>query len=210
MTMTRDRTFEDELEIRALVENWAIWRDTGGFDAFLDLWHPDGWMMATWFQASAADFTARARAAFEQGARSMHILGGTGVEIQGDHAVAQTRMQILQRAVVHGEEVDVTCYGRFHDFLQRHEGRWKLVLRQPVYEFDTMAPVSPGARLTLEKDLLARFPEGYRHLAYLQTKAGFDVKRDMPGARGPEIEALVERGRRWLADEPVDLRAPLT
>jgi hypothetical protein len=207
---TRDWALEAELEIRCLVENWALWRDTGRFDAFLELWHPDGWMMATWFQASAMEFTARARAAFEQGSRSIHILGGTGVEIHGDHAVAQTRMQILQRSVVHEVEVDVACYGRFYDFLQKYEGRWKLVLRQPVYEFDTMAPVSPGAHLTLEKELLSQFPEGYRHLAYLQTKAGFTVKRDMPGARGPQIEALLKRGKQWLANEAVDLRAPLT
>lgn len=207
---TPDRAFEDELEIRSLIENWAVWRDTGRFDAFLELWHPDGWMMATWFQASAADFTARARAAFEQGARSTHILGGTGVEINGDHAIAQTRMQILQRAVVHDLEVDVICYGRFYDFLQQHEGRWKLVLRQPVYEFDTMTPASPGAQPTLDKELLSQFPEGYRHLAYLQTKGGFNVKRDMPGSRGPEMEALLKRGRQWLAHEAIDLRAPLT
>jgi hypothetical protein len=73
-----------------------------------------------------------------------------------------------------------------------------------------MVPASPGAHLTLDPELLSRFPEGYRHLAYLQTKAGFEVKRDMPGARGPEMEALIERGRRWLAGEAVDLRAPLT
>jgi hypothetical protein len=90
---TREPALEDELEIRRLVENWAVWRDTGRFDAFLDLWSPDGWMMATWFQASAADFTARARAAFDQGSRSMHVLGGTGVELGADRAVAQTRMR---------------------------------------------------------------------------------------------------------------------
>lgn len=205
-----DRELMDEMKVRSAIESWAVWRDAGQFDSFLRLWHPDGWMMATWFQASALEFTERARAAFERGARSMHILGGTGVEINGDHAIAQTRMQILQRAIVHEVEVDVVCYGRFYDFFQHHEGDWKLVLRQPIYEFDTMTPTSPGAQLTLEKDLLAQFPEGYRNLAYLQTKAGFNVKRDMPGSRGPELEALLRRGRQWLAHEPIDLRAPLT
>jgi len=27
------------------------------------------------------------------------------------------------------------------------------------------------------------------------------VKRDMPGLRGAEVEALYERGRRWLSGE---------
>jgi hypothetical protein len=48
---------------------------------------------------------------------------------------------------------------------------------------------------------LRRFPEGYRHLAYLQTQIGYAVKRDMPGLRGPEVEALYRRGRAWLRGE---------
>ena len=49
------------------------------------------------------------------------------------------------------------------------------------------------------RDLLERFPEGYRHLAYLQTRIGYDVKPDMPGITGPELDALYRRGARWLA-----------
>ena len=45
----------------------------------------------------------------------------------------------------------------------------------------------------------ARFPEGYRHLAYLQTQIGYPVKDDMPGLTGPEVEALYARGAGWLA-----------
>jgi hypothetical protein len=51
----------------------------------------------------------------------------------------------------------------------------------------------------LDAELLARFPEGYRHLAYLQTRIGYEVKRDMPGLKGPEVEALYARGKAWLA-----------
>ena len=47
--------------------------------------------------------------------------------------------------------------------------------------------------------LLAQFPEGYRHLAYLQTRIGYDVKKDMPGLKGAEVEALYRRGKAWLS-----------
>ena len=47
--------------------------------------------------------------------------------------------------------------------------------------------------------MLERFPVGYRHLAYVQTEIGFDVKRDMPGLTGPEVEELYSRGADWLA-----------
>jgi hypothetical protein len=95
------------------------------------------------------------------------------------------------------------CTGRFYDFVQRHEGRWKLLLRQPIYEKDRMDPVAPDAKLSLDAGLLARFPEGYRHLAYLQTRIGYAVKPDMPGLKGPEVERLYADGRAWLSGAPL-------
>jgi len=35
----------------------------------------------------------------------------------------------------------------------------------------------------------------------LQTRIGYNVKKDMPGLKGPEVEALYARGRKWLAGE---------
>jgi SnoaL-like domain len=86
---------------------------------------------------------------------------------------------------------------------EQRDGHWAIVLRQPIYEKDRLDPVDPGATLTLDPDVLARFPEGYRYLAYLQSQAGYPVKPDMPGLTGPEVERLYERGAAWLAGQPV-------
>ena len=72
------------------------------------------------------------------------------------------------------------------------------MLRQPIYEKDRLDPVDPAAKLTLDPKLLKQFPEGYRHLAYLQARIGYKVKTDMPGLDGPEVEALYARGAAWL------------
>jgi hypothetical protein len=56
--------------------------------------------------------------------------------------------------------------------------------------------------LALDQELLARFPEGYRHLAYLQTKLGFTIKLDLPQLKGPVVEALYAHGRAWLDGAP--------
>ena len=188
----------DRLLIRELVENWALWRDAGDWERFRSCWHDDGRMMATWFQGPAEDFIKVSREGFERGVSILHFLGGCTIELEGDRAVAQTKMTISQRAKVHEVLVDVVCTGRFYDFVEKRDGRWGVVLRQPIYEKDRMDPVDPAASLALDPDLLGSFPEGYRHLAYLQTGIGFLVKPDMPGLKGPEVEALYARGRGWL------------
>lgn len=55
-----------------------------------------------------------------------------------------------------------------------------------------------AARIVPPPDLLAAFPEGYQHLGYLQTRIGYDVKRDMPGLTGPQVADLYQRGADWL------------
>ena len=49
--------------------------------------------------------------------------------------------------IVDGAEVDVTCAGRFYDFLEWRDGRWGVVRRQPAYEKDRLDPVDPAAGL---------------------------------------------------------------
>jgi hypothetical protein len=194
---------DDRRVIRDLIENWAIWRDALMWDRFRTVWHDDGRMMATWFQGTAEEFIKVSEEGYARGVRILHFLGGSSVDVAGSRAIAQTKMTISQRAVVEGVVCDVVCTGRFYDFLEKRQDdrgndRWGLVLRQPIYEKDRLDPVDPAARLELDKDLLARFPEGYRHLAYLQTRIGYKVKPDMPGLDGPEVAALYRRGEDWL------------
>jgi len=198
-----DRTLTDRLAIRDVVETWAIARDSGDWDTFRGTWHDDGYMMATWFQGPAGEFIKVSRDGWERGVNILHFLGGGAVTVAGTRAVAQTKMTIMQRGLSHGVLCDVACTGRFYDFFDQRDGRWAIVVRQPIYEKDRIDPVDPTATLALDQSLLAAFPAGYQHLAYLQTQLGFTVKRDMPGLRGPEVERLYARGAAWLAGEPV-------
>jgi hypothetical protein len=131
---------DDDRLIRALVQNWALWRDAGDWERFGTVWHKDVVMMATWFQGSANEFIRVSREGFERGVSILHFLGGTSTE-------------------------------------------------------------------SLDAERLARFPPGYRHLGYVQSAIGFEVKRDMPGLTGPAVEDLYRRGARWLAGG--DLENPL-
>ena len=193
----------ERLTIREMVENWVVWRDANQWDKFRSLWHDDGRMMATWTQGTADEFIEMSKAGFTKGVRILHFLGGSNIEVRGNRAMAITKMKIEQRAKVHDVLCDVVCTGRFCDFMEKRAGRWGLVLRQPIYEKDRMDPVDPAAKLTLDHNLLAKPPEGYRHLAYLQTQIGYKIKMDMPQLTGPEIEALYRRMDDWLAGKPL-------
>jgi hypothetical protein len=184
--------------IRTCVENWVVWRDAGDWDRFATVWHDDGWMTATWFQGPASRFIEVSREGFERGVNILHALNGWSCDVAGTRAISQAKMNIFQRATLDGVAVDVICWGRFYDFFEKRDGRWAIVRRQPIYEKDRLDPVEPGAKLALDRELLAKFPEGYRHLGYLQTKAGFNVKLGLPGVRGPEVAKLYAEGAAWL------------
>lgn len=196
--MSKAESLADRQEIRELIENWALWRDAGNWDGLMSLWHPRGQMVATWSEAAAQDFVARSRAAWDGGMQVVHSLGGACIDVRGPRAIAETRMEITQRAIVHDIQVDVQCKGLFWDALIKEEGGWLLVLRRPIYEMDRLTPVDPAQVIALDPDLLSKFPDGYRHLAYLQTLTGLNVNPHLPEGRGPEVAALRERGRQWL------------
>ncbi|WP_035971377.1 nuclear transport factor 2 family protein [Bradyrhizobium sp. WSM3983] len=193
-----DEQLADRRQIRDLLENWVVWRDAGDWERFRQVWHPDGRMMATWFQGSGDEFIRVSQEGWARGVSILHFLGGISIEVIGSRAISQSKMTISQRGDVEGITCDVVCTGRFYDFLERRNDRWGIVLRQPIYEKDRIDPVSPAAKLELDAALLARYPEGYRHLAYMQTRIGYVVKPDMPGLKGEEVEQLYGRGAAWL------------
>jgi hypothetical protein len=200
---------ENKRLIRELLENWVVWRDAGHWERFRTVWHDDAVMMATWFQGPAAEFIKVSQEGWKKGVSILHFLGGISIDLAGSRAISQTKMTISQRGLVEGQMADIVCTGRFYDFLEKRQTsaglRWGIVLRQPIYEKDTVVPVDPSARIVLDKALLERFPVGYRHLAYVQTQIGYTVKPDMPGLKGPEVEALYAKGVAWLRGEALTL-----
>jgi hypothetical protein len=195
------------LRIRSLIENWVIWRDKGAWDKMRTCWHSDGRMMATWFTGTAEQFIEVSRQAFDRGIIILHILGGSSIEVTQSRAVAETKVSISQRAPVDGVLCDVTCNARFYDFLEQRQGRWGIVLRRLFYDKDRIDPLEAGKTVPLDQKLLASFPEGYRHLAYIQTRVGLTVRTDLPSVRGPAVDRVYALGEEWLAGRSPDLAA---
>jgi hypothetical protein len=199
-----NQKLEQQLIIRQLIENWAVWRDAGLWDRFRTVWHQDGVMMATWFQGPYEEFIRVTIEGWNKGVSILHFLGGSAIEINNHRAIAQTKMTISQRGLVDNILCDVVCTGRFYDFFEQREGQWGLVHRQPIYEKDRIDPLDPVARLELDQVALAQFPEGYRHLAYIQTRIGYKVKMDMPQLKGEQVQNLYRRGENWLAGQSME------
>ena len=68
---------QDQLAISALVQNWALARDTGDWGKLRATAHPGAAMTTTWFDGRFEDFVESCEASWRKGSRSQHFLGGT-------------------------------------------------------------------------------------------------------------------------------------
>ena len=191
--------FLERQMINEIINNWAIWRDTGNWKKFRSLWHDDGYMSATMFQGPIDEFIDQAKKSHKNGLAVQHIMVGSAIDINGNRAAAQTRATIGQRAIIHDVLCDVTCTIRFCDLFEKRNNIWGLVWRKGIYEKDRLDPVDTTKSITLDSNLLDMFPEGYCHLAYLQSLNGLTVKKDMPGLNGPEAESVYAKIESWIS-----------
>ena len=199
-----ENNFNDVLQIKDLIERWAVYRDALLWDKFRTVWHEDGIMTATWTEGPYEDFIKMNSEGVKHGLNILHILGGTAVEVEGDRATSMTKFMILQRAAVEGVLCDVTCYARHYDLWEKRQGKWGLVYRCTIADKDRIDPVDNSETLILDKSLLEQFPAEYQHLAYLQTKVGYNVDKDCPRMSGGKaLEALYKRGADWLSGRTV-------
>ena len=188
----------ERLEIAELVQSWALYRDAGDWDKLKETVHADGIMTATWFQGSFEAFISAMQDAWRKGSSSQHFQGGTVVEVLGTKAIAQTRMAILVRGKLEAVSVDVNCLGIFYDRVEKRDGQWRIAKRNVIYDKDTLTPVHAGDVIQLSSERLMRFPEGYRHLAYLQSFNGGNVNPELPTARSEASVKLKLETQQWL------------
>ena len=191
----------DQFQIAQLAQNWGNWRDTGVWDKLRDCYAPDATMVTTWYKGSASGFVdasqqGRVRQPKDRGA--LHVIGGTTSEVSGQRAIAETRITLLLRTVVHDILVDVTVYGRFLDCLLQSNGQWRIQAREPVYDKDSLRAVDPAQSLVLDAKELAKYPAGFRHLAYVQASEGLSITLSIPDPYSPEEQAVYAKGHAWL------------
>lgn len=188
----------DRPEIVDAVANWALWRDTGRWDKLATLYTPDAIQHTTWFVGPASEFIRLARSRPPGGSLSQHFVGACAVELNGDRAIAETRLVLLVRGRLAAVEVDITCYCRSYDRFMREAGTWRIARREMIYEKDRMDPVTPGHRVELDEHEFAHYPVGYRHLAYFQASGGARITLGLPTPGSEALARLYTEGERWL------------
>lgn len=189
----------DRAAITQVAQEWGLARDAGRWDRLRACYASDAVMHTTWFVGPAAEFVERSMAAARAGARVQHFIGATTMDLLGDKAVAETRMVLMVRGRLDGVEVDVTCWGRFHDRFVKREGQWRILKRVPVYEKDRLDVVDPAASLTLDRDVLARQTDGCRHLTYMQSRSGATIAPDLAVPGSQALTDLEAESAAWLA-----------
>ena len=196
----------DRAAITQVVQDWGISRDAGRWDKLRSFYTCDAIMYTTWFVGPAAEFVERSMEAAKKGARGQHFIGAASIDIKGNKAIAETRMILLVRGMLEGIEVDVTCYGRFYDRFVKPDGQWLIQKRMVVYEKDRMDVLDPALSLQLDHEELLKRPEGYRHLAYLQSRAGASITPDLPTPNSPQLARLYVEGQAWLGADCADMQ----
>lgn len=198
-------TLLDRAAITQVVQDWGLARDTGRWEQLRSFHTPDGQVQTTWFVGSASEFVERSRQAAAAGAKVQHFIGAATIELIGERAVAETRMMLQVRAAVHGVQVDVTCFGLFHDLFLREAGGWRIHQRVPVYEKDRIDTLVPGEVLQLDAERLEALPEGCRHLTYVQSQGGAQITPDLPVPGSAALVRLYAQGLIWLSGSASNL-----
>lgn len=184
----------DRVAIGELMTGW-MYRDLGQWDKLRDLFHPDGEIEVTWFEGPAAEFVAGSMRMGASALKTKHLIAAPLIAGNGDKAIVETNAVII----ADNSELQLGCavHNRFFDKIERRDGVWKLRKRQSVYDMGSFT--FPSGLITIDRNVLAKYPREYAALAYLLEMSGFPVKRVF-ATRGSDLEAkMKEEAYAWLA-----------
>ncbi|MFH8387109.1 nuclear transport factor 2 family protein [Kitasatospora sp. NPDC018058] len=174
-------------------------RDRGWWDLMRECLAPDAAIRLSWFRGRGAAFIAASQEMAARGDAATHILSPATVDVVGDRAVVEIGAAIHLRGDLHGVEVDLTSHARLLYRAERRGGRWLITSLDPVYEYDSLAPSTPGTAVRLKVDVLARARPSYRMLTCLLSAKDYTIADDLYGDDRPEpVRQLYRTLFDWL------------
>ncbi len=199
-----DENTNDRLAINTVINAWGNFRDRGKWQDLKNTFWPDGTISLSWFDGPFGAFAGASEKIAQGGNAMTHLLQTPYVVVNGDRATAETNASLKVRAPLRFYEVDITSQIRFFDFLEKRDGEWRIVKRVGIYEKDRMDPVSPSLFFYLNsfwidaRSKLNKTPPSSKYLAYLLSKKGLKLKKNIVEDKTAEMEALYQEGRAWI------------
>lgn len=193
-------TMQDKFEISELINNWALYRDQGDWDALAAVFHGDGAISLSWFDGPHRQFVAASKQlSARPGAIVKHHLGVPSIRVKGIKAVSEVNVTIRVRSRTDVGEVDTTSYARFYDRIEKRAGTWKLLKRVAIYEFDRADPADGHALPEATFKELERYPAELKFLASSLDKQGIELSKSVVRDKSPALAELYKSGDAWLA-----------
>ncbi|KAI2470464.1 hypothetical protein F4781DRAFT_173724 [Annulohypoxylon bovei var. microspora] len=214
------------LVISELCKGWPVYRDASEWKNFRALFCRDACVWTTWSGRQTIDsFIQKSKEGKSRGDFIMHRECGTSVELNPStsRAVGKMKATITQRFRIGGDDrtgtepivFDVDCDCRFHFFCLRDSasGAWKVKYVKLIYEKDKLVPADGKTSPSFAKEVLDRYPEGYKYLGAAQSMLGHDIDVSLPTTQSPDLGTanglwleLYDKMGQWLdGSEDIDL-----
>ena len=176
----------DVKAIEQLVLREREGRDRGWWDEFENAYHPDAEVWVSWYHGNPAGFVAGTRKKASQSGQVLnpfvpHQLQPMTVRINGSRAVVILGCKIETQHILDGVEVNLCVFCHLVYRAEQHQGEWKLMSFNCIYERDLITPIIPGTSLTVDVAKLDSYRKAYRFLSYATDKMGRLCDQELPG-----------------------------
>lgn len=194
----------DITEITQIILKERQGRDRGWFEQEAACFHEDSRVRITWFDGPGAEFVRMSSERYADGVQPIHRLSPPIVHVNEHRAIAEVPAEISVVQDFSGVPAYIVAYTRLLYRLESRDGRWKISQFDCIYERDTLVPVTYGATIDLDPDILDQFRPSYRYLGYHLHEIGLTVRQDLFGDDQPaEVAALYRDAFTWLLPSEV-------
>ena len=189
----------DKFEIAELINNWGFYRDQGKWDQLLNTFHEDGTISISWFDGPFKNFVSLSSQMAQKDTSTLkHYIGTPMIQVNGYRAISEVNISILVRAKTPEGDIDNTSYARFYDFVEKRNGKWKILKRVGIYEKDRLDPVRQSYLEERFFKGLEEFPPELQFLAGALKKVGKTILSSVILDKSKALEALYKEGESWL------------
>jgi hypothetical protein len=178
-------------------------RDNARWDELASCYHADARVTVSWFNGTAAEFTAQSKAMMtthDPKDTQRHMMSNPRVTLSGNRAVNEFYLVLHQGRVMDGYEFDFQTWSVTLDFFEKRGGAWKISRRSMIYEKGRMDPRVPGSvpPSYYEGLDLSKYPEPVKFHCYRNERMSGHVPRNLILKGSPEEKAARQAAADWL------------